>query len=304
MSGFVHGAFFYNDEQEWLDTLVPFIRDSVAADEPILVAVSTKRIAQLRVVLAAPHEADVEFASMDAIGKNPGRIISAWHDFVERHPSERRLRGIGEPVWPGRRPDELAECQLHEQLLNLAFEGRAFELVCPYDTSALPAEVIQEASRAHPFTGCGSDHRHNPDFDPNVQHHAPLSAPPATVRSIEFDLATMRALRQFVAAQAAEVLRDQRRLDDLVLAISEAVTNSVQYGGGGVLSLWTEPDRLICEITDGGQLSDPLVGRRRPSPTAARGRGVWMVHQICDLVQIRSAADSTVVRMTMDFDAA
>jgi anti-sigma regulatory factor (Ser/Thr protein kinase) len=304
VSDFVHRAFFYNDENEWLDALLPFVQDAIVADEPILVAVTSDRTAMLRNALGDQNGAHVEFAPMESIGKNPGRIISAWHDFVGRHPSDRRLRGVGEPVWPGRRPDELIEHQLHEHLLNLAFEGHAFELMCPYDRSALPAEVLHEAARAHPFTGCGTEHQQNPSFQLDPHHRAPLSPPPDTARSMEFNLVTMRLLRQFVTQQAAAVLHDQRRLNDLVLAISEAVTNSVQYGGGGVLSLWTEPDRLICEITDGGQLTDPLVGRRRPPLSAARGRGVWMVHQICDLVQIRSTDGRTTVRMAMEFDAA
>ena len=33
------------------------------------------------------------------------------------------MRGIGEPIWADRRPDELDECQLHESLINLAFAG-------------------------------------------------------------------------------------------------------------------------------------------------------------------------------------
>jgi len=44
---------------------------------------------------------------------------------VERR-AERRLgpaRGVGEPIWAQRPPDEVAECQLTEELINLAFAG-------------------------------------------------------------------------------------------------------------------------------------------------------------------------------------
>src|SRR5580700_10418626 len=36
-------------------------------------------------------------------------------------PAAAQLRGIGEPIHPERSPSELAECQLHEALLNVAF---------------------------------------------------------------------------------------------------------------------------------------------------------------------------------------
>jgi anti-sigma regulatory factor (Ser/Thr protein kinase) len=301
VSAFVHRAFFYRDVDEWVDGLMPFIRQGVAAGEPVLVAVASGRIELLRDALAA-DASSVDFVSMEAVGKNPGRIISAWHDFVHRHPG-RRLRGIGEPVWPGRRPDEVVECQHHEQLLNLAFEGHDFELVCPYDISALGDDVVHQACRSHPFTGDGSSEP-NPIFDLDITIRHELSPPPTEVRTLAFDRIGLRAVRQLVAEHAAELISDRVRMDDLVLAVSEAATNSVQYAGGGVLTMWTDDGRLVCQISDGGTLSDPLVGRKRPTPDARRGRGVWMVHQMCDLVQIRTAEQGTTVRLAMELASA
>ena len=60
----------------------------------------------------------------------PGR--SSW-----THHAGRPVRGIGEPIWPGRRPEELLECQLHEALLNVAVDPEVpFWLICPYDAGA------------------------------------------------------------------------------------------------------------------------------------------------------------------------
>ena len=52
----------------------------------------------------------------------------------------------------------------------------------------------------------------------------------------------------------------------------------------------------MCEVRDEGRVSDPLVGRVRPTIDRRDGRGLWLVHQLCDLVQIRSGDDGTVVR--------
>ena len=63
----------------------------------------------------------VDFADMRELGRNPGRIIPAWRDFIAAHPRRRSgIRGIGEPIWAGRERDDVVECQLHEALLNLA----------------------------------------------------------------------------------------------------------------------------------------------------------------------------------------
>jgi anti-sigma regulatory factor (Ser/Thr protein kinase) len=41
------------------------------------------------------------------------------------------------------------------------------------------------------------------------------------------------------------------------------------------------------------------VGRARPTFDQESGRGLWMVNQLCDLVQIRSSPADTVVRLHM-----
>jgi anti-sigma regulatory factor (Ser/Thr protein kinase) len=99
-------------------------------------------------------------------------------------------------------------------------------------------------------------------------------------------------------ARAAGLARE--RTSDLVLATSEAATNSVLHGGGGgTLAIWEEPDALVCEVRDRGQIEDPLVGRARPAPDAPAGRGLWLLNQLCDLVELRSPPDGCVVRFRM-----
>ena len=44
---------------------------------------------------------------------------------------------------------------------------------------------------------------------------------------------------------------------------------------------------------------DPLVGRSLPPADEIGGRGLWLVNQLCDLVQMRWDAGGTVVRVHM-----
>ena len=86
--------------------------------------------------------------------------------------------------------------------------------------------------------------------------------------------------------------------EGLVLAVNEVATNSVVHGGGGgILRIWTEGDVLVCEVRDRGVIDDPLVGRERPLVNAAGGCGLWLANQLCDLVQVRSFAGGSVVRL-------
>src|SRR5262245_60119537 len=119
--GFVHEALFYGSPEEFLRGTLPFIREGLAADEPVLVAVAAQRIRLLSGVLG-PDAGRVAFADMAHLGRNPAAIIAAWRDFVDRDVAARGAgRGIGEPIWPGRAKDEIVEAQHHESLLNLAF---------------------------------------------------------------------------------------------------------------------------------------------------------------------------------------
>jgi anti-sigma regulatory factor (Ser/Thr protein kinase) len=93
---------------------------------------------------------------------------------------------------------------------------------------------------------------------------------------------------------------DSARAADLVLAVNELAANSVRFGGShGTLWLWQSDGELVCEVEDDGQVTQPLAGRRRPAPSAADGRGLWMVNQLCDLVQLRSSPAGTSVRVHM-----
>src|SRR5688500_3772766 len=98
MDAFRHEALFYGDSDEYLAGTVPFAQEALVADEPLLIAVGAEKRRLLEGALGAEAQR-AAFVDMAVLGRNPGRIISVWHDFVDRH-SGRYLRGIGEPVWP------------------------------------------------------------------------------------------------------------------------------------------------------------------------------------------------------------
>ena len=93
----------------------------------------------LRDALGAAAD-EVRLVDMGELGANPARIIPAWREFTDEHAEGGRpVRGIGEPVWAGRRGSELAESQLHEALLNTAVAAETpLWLLCPYDADGLP----------------------------------------------------------------------------------------------------------------------------------------------------------------------
>ena len=302
---FAHEALLYAGEDEFVDATASFIREGVEAGEPVLVVVGVGKIARLREELNG-HADAVLFADMADVGANPARIIPAWQRFIADHlRADRPVRGIGEPIWAGRGRDELVECQRHERLLNLAFaDAPAWRLLCPYDTTTLDGRVIAEALRSHPIVVRKGKRVTSDQYcgltGPARPFDLPLPDPPLGTPVLAFDGSHLAGSRQFVSRRAADAGLSPARAYDLVLAVNEVLTNSIRHGGSsGTLRIWQEDDRLVCEIEDRGRLSDPLADRRRPDPEQPNGRGLWMANQLCDLVQLRSPAHGTIVRLHM-----
>ncbi len=296
--GLRHEAAFYAGAGGFLARTLPFLQGALEADEPALVMVGPDQVATLRAELGADARR-VAFADMHEVGANPAWIIPAWRDFVDAHADRRALRGIGEPIWAGRSDVELVECQRHEQLLNVAFAGGPrFWLLCPYDTTTLPAAVLDEAHASH-LVVSGADGGGSGDAGPvGPEFDAPLTPPPADALELCFDARTLRDVRELVQAAAVRHGIDPGTTSELVLAVHELATNSVRHGGGrGVLRVWADEPTLLCEVSDAGFITDPLAGRTRP-PTALVGRrGLWLAHQLCRLVQLRTSPEGTTVRL-------
>jgi anti-sigma regulatory factor (Ser/Thr protein kinase) len=124
----------------------------------------------------------------------------------------------------------------------------------------------------------------------------PLPHPPAAAETLRFT--DIDAVRRFVRAHAAAAKLSTSAVADAVLAVDEVGTNALRHGGDhGHLAIWRRGDVLVCQVDGGGQITDPLVGRRRPDDTQIGGRGLWIVNQLCRLVQIRSSPRGSTVRL-------
>jgi anti-sigma regulatory factor (Ser/Thr protein kinase) len=301
--GYRHEAFLWQGDEQFLARTVPFVSEGVAAGQPVMAAMVPSRIELLRSALGDDASA-VEFVDMTDLGANPARIIPAWQAFIDEHAETGQpLRGIGEPVWAGRGAPELAECQLHEALLNVAVDvDTPLWLLCPYDLGSLPGTVVDEALRSHPVVAEGPAPRGSATYGggPHVATMFGSDLPPAGPEAWRrvFGRDQLAEVRADVRARAELAGLTPDRTDDLALAVHEVATNSVEHGGGlGELRLWDDERALVCEVRDSGLIEDPMVGRRLPPWDGDSGRGLWLANQLCDLVQVRSGDAGTTVRI-------
>ena len=302
---FRHEALFYGGLDGFIEGTSAFVKEGLESGEPTLVVAGARKLAALRAELGTDADL-VQFADMGDVGLNPARIIPAWVDFLARSaPDGGRVRGIGEPIWPERSPDELVECQRHESLLNVAFaDSSGWWLLCPYDVGDLPSDVLDDARHSHPYLWQDGVHTNSSTYRDLEAAAKPFDVPlpprPAGHQLIILDVANLHHVREVVARAARSHGLDEGRTADLVLSVNELAGNSLRHGGGsGSVRIWAAERTLICEIEDSGRLDKPLAGRERPLTDRENGFGLWLVNQLCDLVQVRTFEKGTVVRLHM-----
>lgn len=303
-TGLRHMLYPYSGEQQYLTGTLAYIDHARTGGGSIVVAAPEPRRQFLREHL--PDDGTVSFVDTDALGRNPGRLIPAWQDWIGRCAHNGPVHGINESVWSGRTRSHQSELRYHEWLLNLAFASApAWSLMCPYDTAGQPAATVEALSRCHPLVWNGTAHVPGSDYDPGPYRFDPLAEPSEPYEQMPYASGDLHALRTKVSRYAIATGLSPQRVRDMLLAVTEIATNSIRHGGGsGTLQLWAVEGALVCELRDSGYIDDPLAGRVRPAPNQLGGRGLWFVHQTCDLVEIRSTRqDGTRVRLHMYLDA-
>ncbi|MEU7058661.1 sensor histidine kinase [Streptomyces sp. NPDC046197] len=298
---FVHPALFYRDEQEYLAGTLPFVRAGLESGEPVAVAVPGENLRLIEAGLG-PDAAAVRLLDMRQAGRNPGRIIpGVLRAFADVQPDGRRVRIIGEPVWAGRTPSEYPACVQHEALINEAFRGREVTILCPYDARRLDERILADARTTHPVVipVGATEGEHSLAYAPEhavARYNEPLPVVPDAL-SFAFEARTLSQARHIATAEGARLGLAGTRLQDLALVVAELTTNSVVHGGGaGVLRVWAEDGRVLCEVWDAGSLDDPLAGRRPADRDQRGGRGLLLVNLVTDLVRVHTGEEGTTVR--------
>ena len=305
---FRHDVLLHHGDAEFLAGVLDHVHEGLARGDTVVVAEPRARLELLADALAG-DACHVRLVDIAEAGPNPGRLLPLLSSLVAEHAGAGRgLRVVGEGAHAGRRPAELAECAVHEALVNHAFgPGPEWRLLCPYDAAALPAATVEAALRTHPTVRTPSGAGPSPSYVgagdgadlASLTGVAPLPPPTDVVLRGEFGRCDLPAVRRTVRQFARSCGLPEEQVANLELAASELAANSVQHGGGtGSVGLWRDPDAVVVEFTDAGRLEDPIAGRRRPEGGQESGMGLYLVHQLCDLVQVRTGPAGTTVRVS------
>jgi anti-sigma regulatory factor (Ser/Thr protein kinase) len=300
-----HQALLYGSEEEFLAATVPLIQDGLVHGDPIRIATTDRNSDWLRAALGTDAKR-VEFCPSSECYRHPARALASTHRTARMASADgHRLRIIGEPLWTARSAPETKEWNRYESLVNAVLVEANVALLCTYDIHVLDQDAMTQVARTHPELLVGGEPRPSPGYaDPAVFNSecnsTPLADLPPPALWLRFNgVDQLATLRDFVTSHASYIGADTRSVGPFVQAVDEVATNAIKHGGGsGVLQVWTDPQTILCQISDSGPgLRDPLAGQLPLSPGQAGGCGLWLARQFSDLLELHSDSAGTVVRL-------
>jgi anti-sigma regulatory factor (Ser/Thr protein kinase) len=225
-------------------------------------------------------------------------VATRWARLTRRNPRpEARTTVIAQHLdLPG---VDLAHWIRLDAALNVALDGLPVTMLCPCRADA-DLELLLRVS--HPALRVDGQSLPTGTLRDPTELVAEYPPPPPAdlgppVAELAVALDTLPAVRHLVAETAPRAGLDPERTADLVLAVNEIATNSVEHGPGhGRLRLWTR-DGLVAEVYDVGRMAVPFPGIVAPPAAGARGRGLWLASELSDVLQVWSDESGTTVRL-------
>jgi anti-sigma regulatory factor (Ser/Thr protein kinase) len=302
-----HAATVYGSAEELRCSVLPFLRDGLAAGDTTIAIVSPDAAEQLGAALGGDRH-EVRWQLPEVSYRSLGPMFSGLRTYLAgQAESGNRVRLLAENTTDSDDARTAAYLRF-EAASNDVLGAFGFPWACLYDRHRYPAHVLEHVGQVHPYlfdpdgrlTGSGAFLRPDSYLD---AHPGPLSVVPQQV-GFDVRLTTPEQLAEvrYAAAAAASALGlapDDGY--DFELAATEAMTNAVRHGEQPCrVRLWTTPDRIVLRVDDHGPGDDIATkGFHPPEPTCGHlgGMGVWMIRQLADAVHVDTGPAGTAVEI-------
>jgi anti-sigma regulatory factor (Ser/Thr protein kinase) len=297
---FAHEGFFFDSDAMLAERCIPFLESAFDEDDPVVFVASEETTACIAQALGADvlSRCVVLSDSADWWRGDAFRTLTAYARAMDPlMETGRPWRLIGEPTWLDE-PDGERWSRL-ESACNATFATLPYYSLCLHDLRRLSAASVRRARESHPCVVCDGAIVDNPDFvEPSLFLRA---AEPAwddalvDVTGVIDRVGDARSLvRELCGGEVSE-----HTLSDIVMAVSELVTNSLEYAAtAAALRAWTTPTHVVVEIADTGRGFDAtFAGYVPPSPANIGGRGLWLARAVSDDLTIRQDEGGTAVRV-------
>lgn len=295
-----HAALPYDAPEALAGRLAPLLAGALSSGGPTLAVLDRPERAALRAALGADTDR-VEFLEPAQVHSVPAFTVAVrWARLGRRvaAPGARAL--VVNQYVPGLDtcgPEHWARLDI---ALDVAIAGLPVTVVCPCPDDP---EALRRMRETHPLELTSDGPRPSPTYRPPPEALAAFPPPPPPdlgppAAELHFGREELAALRHLVAEVATAAPLEADRVADLVLAVNELASNSVEHGPGrGRLRLWARPGWVSAEVADRGRMDVPFPGMVAPSPQGERGRGLWLASELTDVLQVWSDQDGTVIRV-------
>jgi AcrR family transcriptional regulator len=292
----IHEALVYSSDEEFLESVVPFLQDGLAAGDPTSIVLTPSNSALLREALGRDAPL-VSFADASATYRRPAAAFAAYRRHLETElsrPEVELVRVIAE-IPSGLTGEEYAEWMQYESMFNRGFAGYPLWVVCGYDTRARPEQIVGDALRTHPIVSVGGNRDTNAGYietDEFVERPVtrkgerddgagdPLSGLTLTK---ERDL---DQLGRLVAGAARAAGLAPSIVDDVTLAASELARDALRLGGR---------EANVHVHRDGAQWHCDVTGHFQTAPGEL---GLSIARLISERVEVAPRPGAQTVRMT------
>lgn len=224
----------------------------------------------------------------------PVAAMSVLADFVDGALTEGRpgVRSIGAIPYTGTRAD--SAWVRYEAAVNAVFRDVPLRAVCLADAERTPAAALDALVHVH-----DDDDGRPPPLEAQLRYLRTLPTTAAVpTGAADVDLTghvTPGMVRRATAAVLVGEL-DEDELADVNLVVSELVANAQLYASGCRRArVWLDGTHVTAAVSDDGGGPDDVAAGLRPAGLALGGRGLWIVHQLCESVDFETTASGHTV---------
>ncbi len=302
--GHFHEAGFYGSDAAFRALIVPFAEEGIAAGEPVIIGYNDRKNGLLRSWLTDPSA--VDFIGDKGLYATPAGAIATYRRLFEFHAAmgAGQIRVAGDGPHPGN-GGRFEGWDRYESAVNTVWEAFPVWGRCLYNTTTTPAEVLDIVERTHPriVSSSGERQANGRYQDPEVFDGLPYALDPLEdsmplVEVVNRPAADARhALAQIARGRIHAII-----LEDLLIGVTEAITNAHRHGRPPTtVRIWAAPGRIVVTVHDTGHgPADPIAGLV-PTPSSTPdhrlGLGLWVTHQLNIDVALRRTGDGFTVRL-------
>lgn len=295
----VHEAGFYGSDAEFRSLITPFAEAGLVAGEPLIFGYDERKNKLLSTWL--PTSARVTFISGESLYATPARAIATFRRLFARQVAEgaSRIRVAGDVPHEGN-GGRFHGWDRYEAAVNTVWNDYPVQSLCLYDANTVSPRVRDVVERTHPslLTSAGERLASARYEDPFV----PLEAV-----TDELEYAAPLLTRADIPPSEARILIEsvsKPRLDgdtvhDLVLAVSEAVSNALVHGRPPIgFRVWADHEQVIVHVHDSGHgPRTHLPGLMPVSSETGAGLGLWLIHQLALDIDLIKTSEGFTVRL-------